>query len=114
VDEFVSIIVEQLAKAARDARQRQAGAAVATPPPPAPKAPPVAAVAPRPAPAQKRPAPPQPPPDPFAIVANPTAAASPNSLLAAFANKDGLLAGIVLGEALAPPLALRERSPGHS
>ena len=47
--------------------------------------------------------------DPFARTATVTATAAPSeaTLLSAFANRDNLLAGIVLSETLLPPLALR-------
>jgi hypothetical protein len=107
MDEVVGLLLEQFAK-----KMRGAGG------PPVRLAP-VARAIPQPQPPQRQaPSAPRrteslpPPPDPFAGAAAPASALSP--LLAAFASGRGLLAGIILSEALAPPVSLRERHPGRS
>lgn len=130
MDEVVGLILEQFAKKMRESRRdralqrtqarasrsntvggppvRIAPVARAIPAPPQPLQPPQ-----RQAPSASRRAERAPgAPDPFAALGTPEPAASP--LLAAFANGPGLLAGIILSEALAPPVALRERHPGRS
>jgi hypothetical protein len=128
VDEIAGLIVEQLAKSARQAAQRRGGGPIPAPParrPPPGRAPVPPATAPAPvaaaAPPAASPAPAAAPAfagvdasNPFggALVAAsdllPSTGATDEPLLRPFAGGTPFLAAFVLAEALGPPVALKE------
>jgi hypothetical protein len=103
VDTIAAMIAEAVSARAKEAQARAAAARPGAPRPVAPARPPAAPAA---APAPRPPRAPmqfQPIPDPASPV--------PSGLLSAFGSSEGLLAGIVLSEALSPPIALRRDEP---
>ncbi len=128
MDEVIGLLVEALVKRARGGSEPAARKPPAsTPKPPAVNPKPSAQAVPAPSlpapvpraasttrlntPRRATPASPVDADDPFAAVAAvPAVAPAARALLADFSGRDSLLAGIVLAEALAPPLALRDNS----
>ena len=113
MDEIVGLLVDQIAKSGRTAAERRARAAMRVQPaPPAVAAAAPVAIVPPPAPADPFLAPsPLGGDSPFGGMLVPVETRAPvrsERLLGAFAGAGSFLAGFVLAEALAPPLALRE------
>jgi hypothetical protein len=123
VEEVIGLVVDALAKSAK----ARAAAGKGQPPrnvppgPPRPPAPvpggapihvrlPAAPAAARPAAAQAQPPAPAPRPAPVRVEPPLVPPAPPPGLLSAFTSRERLLAAIVLSEALAPPVALRDNS----